>query len=155
MSLTLKIRHTSGADENIPIPKYATNGSSGADLRANFPKSIRNFGKILMPGCRSLIPTGLIMEIPEGHEVQIRPRSGLAIKNGVTVLNSPGTIDCDYRGEVAVILINSGDKEFKISHGDRIAQMVVAEIVQMKFLLSKDLAETERGATGFGSTGID
>ena len=97
MSLTLKIRHTSGADEDIPIPKYATNGSSGADLRANFPESIRNFGKILMPGCRSLIPTGLMMEIPEGHEVQIRPRSGLAIKNGVTVLNSPGTIDCDYR----------------------------------------------------------
>ena len=155
MSLTIKIRHTSGADENIPIPKYATNGSSGADLRANFPESIRKFGKILMPGCRSLIPTGLMMEIPEGHEVQIRPRSGLAIKNGVTVLNSPGTIDCDYRGEVAVILINSGDKEFKISHGDRIAQMVVAEVVQMKFLLSKDLAETERGATGFGSTGID
>ena len=88
-------------------------------------------------------------------EIQIRPRSGLAIKNGVTVLNSPGTIDCDYRGEVAVILINSGDQEFKISHGDRIAQMVVAEVVQMKFLLSKDLAETERGATGFGSTGID
>ena len=155
MSLTLKIRHTSGADENIPIPKYATTGSSGADLRANFPESIRNFGKTLMPGCRSLIPTGLMMEIPEGHEVQIRPRSGLAIKNGVTVLNSPGTIDCDYRGEVAVILINSGDKEFKISHGDRIAQMGVAEVVQMKFLLSKDLAKTERGATGFGSTGID
>ena len=155
MSLTLKIRHTSDADENIPIPKYATNGSSGADLRANFPERIRNFGKILLPGCRSLIPTGLMMEIPEGHEVQIRPRSGLAIKNGVTVLNSPGTIDCDYRGEVAVILINSGDQEFKISHGDRIAQMVVAEVVQMKFLLSKDLAETERGATGFGSTGID
>ena len=99
MSLTLKIRHTSGADENIPIPKYATTGSSGADLRANFPESIRNFGKILLPGCRSLIPTGLMMEIPEGHEVQIRPRSGLAIKNGVTVLNSPGTIDCDYRGD--------------------------------------------------------
>ena len=155
MSLTLKIRHTSGADENIPIPKYATNGSSGADLRANFPESIRNLGKILMPGCRSLIPTGLMMEIPEGHEVQIRPRSGLAIKNGVTVLNSPGTIDCDYRGEVAVILINSGDQEFKISHGDRIAQMVVARVVQMKFLLSKDVAETERGAAGFGSTGID
>ena len=155
MSLTLKIRHTSGADENIPIPKYATIGSSGADLRANFPESKRSFGKILMPGCRSLIPTGLMMEIPEGYEVQIRPRSGLAIKNGVTVLNSPGTIDCDYRGEVAVILINSGDKEFKISHGDRIAQMVVAEVVQMKFLLSKDLAKTERGATGFGSTGID
>lgn len=155
MSLTLKIRHTSGADENIPIPKYATNGSSGADLRANFPERIRNFGEILMPGCRSLIPTGLMMEIPKGHEVQIRPRSGLAIKNGVTVLNSPGTIDCDYRGEVAVILINFGDQEFKISHGDRIAQMVVAEVVQMKFLPFKDLAETERGATGFGSTGID
>ena len=155
MSLPLKIRHTSGADENIPIPKSATNGSSGADLRANFPERIRNFGEILMPGCRSLIPTGLMMEIPEGHEVQIRPRSGLAIKHGVSVLNSPGTIDCDYRGEVAVILINSGDKEFKISHGDRIAQMVVAQVVQMKFLLSKDLAKTERGATGFGSTGID
>ena len=110
---------------------------------------------VISEGKTSIIPTGISVAIPENFEIQIRPRSGLAIKNGVTVLNSPGTIDCDYRGEVAVILINSGDKEFKISHGDRIAQMVVAEVVQMKFLLSKDLAETERGATGFGSTGID
>ena len=154
MSLTLKIRHTSGADENIPIPKYATTGSSGADLRANFPESIRNFGKILLPGCRSLIPTGLMMEIPEGHEVQIRPRSGLAIKNGVTVLNSPGTIDSDYRGEVAVILINFGDNEFKISHGDRIAQMVVSPVIQVELKEVDELENTARGKGGFGSTGV-
>ena len=107
MPLTLKIRYSPGADIEMPIPKYETNGSSGADLRANFPERIRNHGKILMPGCRALIPVGLMMEIPKGHEVQIRPRSGLAIKNGITILNSPGTIDSDYRGEISVILFNS------------------------------------------------
>ena len=155
MYLTLKLRHAPDADTEIPTPKYETEGSSGADLRANFPSNIRNSGKILMPKSRSLIPTGLIMEIPPGHEVQIRPRSGLAIKNGVTILNSPGTIDCDYRGEISVILFNSGDDEFKISHGDRIAQMVVATVVQARFEVSSALAESGRGATGFGSTGID
>jgi dUTP pyrophosphatase len=108
-----------------------------------------------MPGCRALIPVGLMMEIPEGHEVQIRPRSGLAIRNGITILNSPGTIDSDYRGEISVILFNSGIDQFHISHGDRIAQMVVAAVVQARFEVSLALAETGRGATGFGSTGID
>ena len=108
-----------------------------------------------MPKSRSLVPTGLMMEIPPGHEVQIRPRSGLAIKNGVTILNSPGTIDCDYRGEISVILFNSGDDEFKVSHGDRIAQLVVANVVQVKFVVSTELSKTARGSTGFGSTGID
>jgi dUTP pyrophosphatase len=96
-----------------------------------------------------------MMEIPEGYEVQIRPRSGLAIKNGITILNSPGTIDRDYRGEISVVLFNSGIDHFQISHGDRIAQMVVANVVQARFEVSTDLAETGRGATGFGSTGID
>jgi len=155
MLLTLKLRHAPGSDTEIPTPKYETDGSSGADLRANFPSNIRNLGKILMPKSRSLIPTGLMMEIPPGHEVQIRPRSGLAIKNGVTILNSPGTIDCDYRGEIAVILFNSGDDAFKISHGDRIAQMVVANVVQVRFEVSTELSNTVRGLTGFGSTGID
>jgi dUTP pyrophosphatase len=108
-----------------------------------------------MPGCRALIPVGLMIEIPKGHEVQIRPRSGLAIRNGITILNSPGTIDSDYRGEISVILFNSGIDQFHISHGDRIAQMVVAAVVQARFEVSLALAETGRGATGFGSTGID
>jgi dUTP pyrophosphatase len=95
------------------------------------------------------------MEIPKGHEVQIRPRSGLAIRNGITILNSPGTIDSDYRGEISVILFNSGIDQFNISHGDRIAQMVVATVVQARFEVSSALTETGRGATGFGSTGID
>ena len=155
MPLTLKILYSPGADTAMPMPKYETNGSSGADLRANFPERIRNHGKILMPSCRALIPVGLMMEIPEGHEVQIRPRSGLAIKNGITILNSPGTIDRDYRGKIAVMLFNSGIDQFKISHGDRIAQMVVANVVQARFEVSTDLAETGRGTTGFGSTGID
>ena len=155
MPLTLKIRYSPGADTEMPMPKYETNGSSGADLRANFPETIRNHGKILMPGCRALIPVGLMIEIPKGHEVQIRPRSGLAIKNGITILNSPGTIDSDYRGEISVILFNSGIDQFNISHGDRIAQMVVATVVQARFEVSSALAETGRGATGFGSTGID
>lgn len=155
MPLTLKIRYSPGADTEMPMPKYETNGSSGADLRANFPERIRNHGKILMPGSRALIPVGLMMEIPKGHEVQIRPRSGLAIKNGITILNSPGTIDSDYRGEISVILFNSGIDQFNISHGDRIAQMVVATVVQARFEVSSALAESGRGATGFGSTGID
>ena len=155
MYLTLKLRHALDADTKIPLPKYETDGSSGADLRANFPSNIRNSGKILMPKSRSLIPTGLMMEIPRGHEVQVRPRSGLAIKNGVTILNSPGTIDCDYRGEFSVVLFNSGDDEFKISHGDRIAQLVVSNVVQVKFEVSTELSKTVRGSTGFGSTGID
>ena len=137
-------------NQKAKLPNYKTVGSSGMDLMACIDEPIT-----IKPNESKLVPTGIAIAIPEDTEVQIRPRSGLAIKNGVTVLNSPGTIDSDYRGEVAVILINSGDQEFKISHGDRIAQMVVAEVVQMKFLLSKDLAETERGATGFGSTGID
>ena len=132
------------------MPEYATEGSAGADLRAYLPD-----GPVtLMPGERRLVPTGLFFEIPEGYEVQVRPRSGLAAKNGVTVLNSPGTIDSDYRGEIKVILINLGNADFTINSGDRIAQMIVAPVTQASFTITESLSDTERGSGGFGSTGV-
>jgi dUTP pyrophosphatase len=130
------------------LPAYETNLSAGMDLRANLSEPI-----ILQPMQRALIPTGLYIELPSGTEAQIRPRSGLAFKNGITVLNSPGTIDADYRGEIKVVLINLGDKDFKINNGDRIAQMVVAPVVQCNFEVVKELSSTVRGEGGFGSTG--
>ena len=134
---------------NNPLPTYETKNSAGMDLRAFLPE-----GPItLEPMQRGLVPTGLDMEIPEGYEGQVRPRSGLAIKNGVTVLNSPGTVDADYRGQVCVILINLSDKPFTINSGDRIAQMVIAQCEQMEPVLVETLTETERGAGGFGHTG--
>ena len=134
---------------NNPLPAYETRNSAGMDLRAWLPE-----GPItLEPMQRGLIPTGLYMEIPEGYEGQVRPRSGLAIKNGITVLNSPGTIDADYRGQVCVILINLSDKPFVINSGDRIAQLVIAKCEQMDPVQVEVLSETERGAGGFGHTG--
>ena len=134
-------------------PEYATDGASGFDLRANLDKSI-----YLEVGHRSIIPTGLYFELPDNFEMQIRPRSGLAAKNGVTVLNSPGTIDTDYRGEIKVILINLGQEDFTINHGDRIAQAVIAQVTAKNYLILKKIDEvetkTERGSGGFGSTGI-
>lgn len=137
------------ASQGAVIPEYKTAGAAGADLCAllNEPLSI-SAGKFAM------VPTGLFFEIPEGYEVQVRPRSGLAAKNGVTVLNTPGTIDSDYRGEIKVILINLGDSDFTINSGDRIAQMIVAPVTQATFSISDSLSETERGAGGFGSTGV-
>lgn len=133
---------------NNPLPQYTTALSAGMDIRANLDNTVS-----LKPGERELIPTGLFFEIPEGYEVQIRPRSGLAIKHGITVLNSPGTIDADYRGEVCIILINLGDSVFEINHGDRIAQMVVAKYESCSWLESLQLNSTDRGTGGFGHTG--
>ena len=134
---------------NNPLPAYETKNSAGMDLRAYLPE-----GPVtLEPMQRALVPTGLYMEIPEGYEGQVRPRSGLAIKSGITVLNSPGTIDADYRGQVCVILINLSDKAFVINSGDRIAQLVIARCEQVETEQVEVLSETERGSGGFGHTG--
>jgi len=132
-----------------PLPQYATKASAGIDLRANLKANI-----IMKPLERTIVPTGLFIEIPIGYEAQVRPRSGLAIKKGITVLNTPGTIDADYRGEIMVILVNLSNEDFVIQHGERIAQMVIAAHEQAKWELVNDLSETERGTGGFGSTGV-
>ena len=141
-----------GADQALGLPSYETAGAAGADLRANFPEGERG-GLVIEAGARALVPTGLRLEIPRGFEVQIRPRSGLALKHGITLPNSPGTIDSDYRGPLGVILLNAGDQPFVVNHGDRIAQMVVAPVVQARFELVTELGKTARGEGGFGSTG--
>ena len=130
------------------LPAYATSLSAGMDIRANLSESL-----ILQPLERRLVPTGLFLEIPEGFEVQIRPRSGLAFKHGITVLNSPGTIDADYRGEVGVLLVNLSNEPFEIQHGERIAQMVVVSYTQAELIETTELSATDRGSGGFGSTG--
>lgn len=138
-----------GADKTLGLPEYETAGAAGADLRANLPG-----GPVkLAPLKRALISTGLHMEIPQGFEVQIRPRSGLALKHGISQPNSPGTVDSDYRGVVGVILMNLGETDFEITHGMRIGQMVVAPVVQARMHLADELSTTARGAGGFGSTG--
>ena len=137
------------ASKGAVIPEYKTSGAAGADICA-----LLDVPLTIPAGKFAMVPTGLFFEIPEGYEVQIRPRSGLAAKNGVTVLNTPGTIDSDYRGEIKVILINLGAADFTINSGDRIAQMVVAPVTQAAFSITDSLSETERGAGGFGSTGI-
>ena len=131
-----------------PLPAYATVGSAGLDLRAHLEEF-----KVLQPGERVLVPTGLSLALPEGFEAQVRPRSGLALKHGITVLNSPGTVDADYRGDVGVILINLGSEPFTIAPGDRIAQLVLAAYAQVEWAPVEVLPETERGAGGFGHTG--
>ncbi|OYP72000.1 deoxyuridine 5'-triphosphate nucleotidohydrolase [Prevotella sp. P4-51] len=131
-----------------PLPAYATSQSAGMDLRANIDESI-----VLHPMERRLVPTGLHIALPQGFEAQIRPRSGLALKHGITVLNTPGTIDADYRGELMVLLINFSDTDFVINDGERIAQMVVARHEQIEFQLVDELDDTERGAGGYGHTG--
>ena len=138
------------AEKGALIPQYKTKGAAGADVCAFLKES----EVTLHPGERFLVPTGLYFEIPEGYEIQVRPRSGLAFKNGVTVLNTPGTIDSDYRGELKVLLINLGSEDFKISSGDRIAQIILAPVTQAFFVESQELSGTERGAGGFGSTGV-
>ena len=131
------------------LPEYATDQSAGVDLRANLTESI-----LLKPLERTLVKTGLFMELPKGYEAQVRPRSGLAYKKGVTVLNSPGTIDADYRGEIGVILVNLSSEDFLIENGERIAQMVIAEHEQAEWLEAEILESSERGKGGFGSTGV-
>ena len=130
------------------LPSYASNGAAGMDLRANLDLPI-----VLKSLERTLVPTGLFLEIPIGFEAQIRPRSGLAYKNGLTVLNSPGTIDADYRGEIKVILVNLSNQDFTINDGERVAQMVIAKHEQAEWIEVEQLVETDRGAGGFGSTG--
>jgi len=146
-NVIIKIQDLRSSDKS-GIPVYSTVGAAGADCFAHLKEPV-----ILKSLERCIIPTGLKMEIPEGYEVQVRPRSGLAIKNGISVLNAPGTIDCDYRGEVGVILINLGKEDFIVNDGDRIAQLVVAPYVKATFT-KDDINVTERGAGGFGSTGV-
>lgn len=136
-------------NEGAIIPQYKTAGAAGADVCAYLDDPIT-----LKVGERKIIPTGLYFEIPEGYEIQVRPRSGLAAKNGVTVLNTPGTIDSDYRGELKVILINLGDEDFIINDKDRIAQIIVSPVLQANFSITSSLTDTERGCGGFGSTGV-
>jgi len=133
---------------NHPLPHYGTEASAGVDLRANIEEAIT-----LKPLERTLVKTGLFIELPIGYEAQVRPRSGLAYKNGVTVLNTPGTIDADYRGEIGVILVNLSNEDFVIENGERVAQMVIAKHEQAEWSLVENLSDTERGAGGFGSTG--
>ncbi|MBM3549838.1 MAG: dUTP diphosphatase [Alphaproteobacteria bacterium] len=135
-----------GAD--LPLPAYATQGSAGLDLLAAVDQPVE-----IAPGARTLIPTGLAIELPEGYEAQIRPRSGLAMKHGITVLNTPGTVDSDYRGEVSVLLVNLGDRPFRLTRGERIAQMVVAPVTRIVWQEQSSLSDTARGAGGYGSTG--
>ncbi len=136
--------------EDLQLPQYQSEDAAGVDLLAALPEGQE---VILEPGDRALIPTGIAIELPKGYEAQVRPRSGLALKDGVTVLNSPGTIDADYRGEIGVILINFGQNPFPIRRGARIAQLVVGAVERVAFILSERLEASERGANGFGSTG--
>lgn len=146
--LNVALKRLENAGDDIPVPRYETEQSAGLDLAAAIDETI-----VLEPMERALIPTGLSIALPTGYEAQVRPRSGLALKQGVTVLNTPGTIDADYRGEVKVILINLGAKPVEITRRMRIAQMVIAPVTQAGFVEVEVLDETERGAGGFGSTG--
>lgn len=146
MSLTVKVTRVGQRGPPLELPRYETDGAAGLDLRADEPFS-------LAPGERRLVPTGLAMAIPPGHEGQVRPRSGLAVKHGVALVNAPGTIDSDYRGEVKVLLVNLGQAPVAFARGDRIAQLVVAPVARAAIALVDDLAGTGRGSGGFGSTG--
>lgn len=148
----IRMMWEAGADTALGLPRYETAGAAGADLRANLPDRA---AITLNVGARLLVPTGLRLAIPQGYEVQIRPRSGLALKHGITLPNSPGTIDADYRGPLGVIVMNMGDAPFVIEHGMRIAQMVVAPVVQARFHAVDALDMTARGVGGFGSTGTE
>jgi len=153
MSPLIRILWEDWADRSLPLPGYETAGAAGADIRANLKPEDRDSGFILDPMRRAVVPTGLRIEVPEGFEVQIRPRSGLALKHGISLPNTPGTIDSDYRGPLGVLLINYGREPFLIRHGDRIAQMIVAPVVRARFSVVAALGETARGGGGFGSTG--
>jgi len=143
--VTIKIKTANGGQ----LPTYMTPGAAGADVRANVSETL-----VIAPGKRFAVPTGLFLEIPLGYEVQVRPRSGLALNHGITLPNSPGTIDSDYRGELKVIMLNLGDKDFVVKNGDRIAQLVVAKVHRADFVQHDELTDTHRGAGGFGSTGV-
>ena len=150
-NLDVKVVYLDDADPDIELPTYETKGASGMDLRAN---TADQKPVVIAAGARALVPTGLAIEIPKGFEAQVRPRSGLAFKHGITLLNSPGTIDSDYRGPLGVILINHGDADFTVAHGDRIAQIVFAPVTQARLYVEHSLSTTKRGEGGFGSTGL-
>lgn len=152
--LTLAVLPLPGHDPELPLPGYATAEAAGLDVRANLAPADRAAGLTLAPGARALVPTGLALGIPPGFEAQMRPRSGLALRQGLTLLNSPGTIDSDYRGEIGIIVINHGAEPVVIAHGTRIAQMVIAPVVRAEIAVVGALGETARGAGGFGSTGL-
>lgn len=145
--VSVKVKRTAGC-EDLPLPQYMTRGAAGMDLYAAVTQT-----EVINPGQIKLVPTGLSLALPEGYEAQIRPRSGLALKYGITMVNSPGTIDADYRGEIGLIMINHGQAPFEIKRGDRVAQMVINQIAQAEFLEVDNLDSTLRNAGGFGSTG--
>jgi dUTP pyrophosphatase len=149
----IRVLREDWADPAVPLPDYATSGAAGADLRLNLPEAERAGGFTLVPLERRIAPTGLRVEIPPGYEMQIRPRSGLALKLGLSLPNTPGTIDSDYRGPLGVLLINLGTEPIRLAQGERIAQAVVAPVVRARFEAAPSLGATERGAGGFGSTG--
>jgi dUTP pyrophosphatase len=153
MTPTLRVVWEDWADRALPLPSYETPGAAGADIRANLPMDQRAAGITLAPMQRLVVPTGLRVEIPVGYEAQIRPRSGLASKHGITLPNTPGTIDSDYRGPLGVALVNLSDAPYTVQHGDRVAQMIVAPVVQAVFAEVEALSDTSRGVGGFGSTG--
>ncbi|SPH16910.1 Deoxyuridine 5'-triphosphate nucleotidohydrolase [Defluviimonas aquaemixtae] len=153
MRPTMRVMREDWADPDVALPSYETAGAAGADLRANLPEAERAGGVILVPMERRIVPTGLRIEIPAGFEAQIRPRSGLALRHGISLPNTPGTIDSDYRGPLGVLVINLGAEPVTIAHGERIAQMIVAPVVQADFAEVAALGDTARGAGGFGSTG--
>jgi dUTP pyrophosphatase len=148
MTVEVRIRRLAHA-EGLPLPVYATDGAAGADLCAAVESAM-----VIEPGQRQAVPTGLVLEIPDGFEGQVRPRSGLAIRHGLTVVNAPGTIDSDYRGELKVLLVNLGTDAVSIARGDRIAQLVIAPVTCATFVETDDLTASDRGAGGFGSTGL-
>ncbi len=153
MTPLIRVLREDWADPEIALPSYETAGAAGADIRANLSEDIRADGFTLAPMERRIAPTGLRVEIPQGFEMQIRPRSGLALKHGISLPNTPGTIDSDYRGPLGVLLINLGAEPFTVHHGDRIAQAIIAPVVQAAFEVVDALGDTDRGAGGFGSTG--
>ena len=153
MAIKISVLREDWADPLVPLPAYQTAGSAGADICANLPVEMRAAGFVLQPMERAIVPTGLRVAIPEGFEMQIRPRSGLALKHGITLPNTPGTIDSDYRGPLGVALVNLGAAPYVVSHGDRIAQCVIAPVLQAGFEVVETLDITARGAGGFGSTG--
>ena len=149
MSVTVRVKRLPHG-EGLPLPSYQSNEAAGLDVVAGVPESA---AVAIPPGARALIPTGFALELPRGYEAQVRPRSGLALKHGITLLNSPGTIDSDYRGELMVILINHGDEPFLVRRGERIAQLVIAPVSHAEIVAAEELAATSRGPGGFGSTG--
>ncbi len=153
MTPVVRFLRLPGGDPDVALPAYLTAGAAGADLRANLPAEQRAAGLVLNPGARALVPTGLACQIPKGFEMQIRARSGLALRKGIALPNAPATIDSDYRGPLGVILINLGQEPFRVEHGARIAQIVIAPVARAEFRLTDALDATGRGTGGYGSTG--